>query len=193
MGKAKHPMHEGYTLSHLENDRDRTLHNASPVRQSRDSFLNAWENTEVTRAITIVLFFTTRWRHGCSRVRQSIVGPIPCVYKLWFGPPWETDRQTDLAMCCIWYIFQPCRWHVLLKAFLRFTNFTSIIPPSYSEANTFHIKWYRQLQNRVSQKSKWNVRPKTVWPASFSETVMSPCAHAEFMLTKAYYAVCFCQ
>ena len=63
-----------YTLSHLENDRDvtqrvegYTLQNASFVRQSRDSFLNAWENKEVTRAITSVLFCTTRWRHGRSR------------------------------------------------------------------------------------------------------------------------------
>ena len=41
----------------------------------RVSFLNAWENTDVTRAITSVLFCTTRWRHGRSRgeTKYSII------------------------------------------------------------------------------------------------------------------------
>ena len=38
------------------------------MRQSRCSFLNAWENTYVARAITISAFLrNTRWRHGRSR------------------------------------------------------------------------------------------------------------------------------
>ena len=53
-----------YTLSHPENDRDVTEH---AMRQSRCSFLNAWDNTQVARAMTSVFTRNTRWRHGCSR------------------------------------------------------------------------------------------------------------------------------
>ena len=34
------------------------------MRQSRCSFLNAWENTQVARAMTSVFLRNTRWRHG---------------------------------------------------------------------------------------------------------------------------------
>ena len=53
------------------------LHNASFVCQSRDSFLNAWENTEVTRAITSMLFCTMRWRHGRSRGETKYSCNVP--------------------------------------------------------------------------------------------------------------------
>ena len=63
-----------YTLSHPENVRDvtdrvqeYTLQDASFVRQSRCSFLNAWENTQVARAMSSVFLRNTRWRHGRSR------------------------------------------------------------------------------------------------------------------------------
>ena len=63
-----------YTLSHPENDRDvtdrvqeYTLQDASCLRQSRCSFLNAWENTKVARTMTSVFLRNTRWRHGRSR------------------------------------------------------------------------------------------------------------------------------
>ena len=44
-----------------------TLQDASFMRQSRCSFLNAWENTQVARAMTSVFLWNTRWRHGRSR------------------------------------------------------------------------------------------------------------------------------
>ena len=43
-----------------------TLQDASFMRQSRCSFLNAWENTQVARAMTSVFVWNTRWRHGRS-------------------------------------------------------------------------------------------------------------------------------
>ena len=36
------------------------------MRQSLDSFLNAWENTHVTRAIISIFFWNTCWRHSRS-------------------------------------------------------------------------------------------------------------------------------
>ena len=63
-----------YTLSHPENERDVTeraqgymLQDASFMRQSRCSFLNVSENTQVARAMTSVFVWNTRWRHGRSR------------------------------------------------------------------------------------------------------------------------------
>ena len=63
-----------YTLSHPENDCDvteraqgYTLQDASFMRQSRCSFLNAWENTQVERAMTSAFVWNTHWRHGRSR------------------------------------------------------------------------------------------------------------------------------
>ena len=56
-----------YTLSHPENDRDfteriqeYTLQDASFMRQSRCSFLNTWENTQVAHAMTSVFLRNTR-------------------------------------------------------------------------------------------------------------------------------------
>ena len=40
---------------------------ASFMRQSRCSFLNAWDNTQVARTMTSVFIRNTRWRHGRSR------------------------------------------------------------------------------------------------------------------------------
>ena len=52
-------MRKDYTLSHPENDREvteraqgYTMQDASFMRQSRCSFLNAFENTQVARAMT---------------------------------------------------------------------------------------------------------------------------------------------
>ena len=63
-----------YTLAHPENDGDVTERaqgctpqGASFMRQSRCSFLNAWENTQVVRAMKSVFLQNTRWRHGLSR------------------------------------------------------------------------------------------------------------------------------
>ena len=57
-----------YTLSHPENDRDVTEHaQGYTMRQSRCSFLNAWEDTQVARAMTSVFLWNARWRHGRSR------------------------------------------------------------------------------------------------------------------------------
>ena len=62
-----------YTLSHPKNDRDvteraqiYTLQNASIVRQSRCSFLNAWENTSTTGENPFVVGSACAWIHGCS-------------------------------------------------------------------------------------------------------------------------------
>ena len=59
-----------YCMSHLQNDvtppsaRQRIKRqNALFECQTRDSFLNVWENTDVTRKITRV-FCTTRWRQS---------------------------------------------------------------------------------------------------------------------------------
>ena len=61
-------------MSHPENDSDiteraqgYTLQDTSFMRQSRRSFLNAWENTQVVRAATNVFFRNTRWRHSRSQ------------------------------------------------------------------------------------------------------------------------------
>ena len=43
------------------------LQDASYMRQSRCSFLNAWENTQVACTMTSVFLRNTRWRHGRSR------------------------------------------------------------------------------------------------------------------------------
>ena len=63
-----------YTLSHPENNRDvterahgYTLQDTSFMRQSRCSFLNSWENTQVVQAMTSVFTRSTLWRHGRSR------------------------------------------------------------------------------------------------------------------------------
>ena len=37
------------------------------MRQYQFSFLNAWDNTQVARAISSVFVWNTRWRHGRSR------------------------------------------------------------------------------------------------------------------------------
>ena len=67
-----------YTLSYPENDRDITEHahgytlqDTSFMRQSRCSFLNAWENAQVARTMTSVFIWNTRWRHGRSRVETK--------------------------------------------------------------------------------------------------------------------------
>ena len=44
-----------------------TLQDASFMRQSRCSFLNVWENTQVARAMTNVFVWNTHWHHGRSR------------------------------------------------------------------------------------------------------------------------------
>ena len=69
-----------YTLSHPENDRDvterdkgNTLQDASFKRQSRNSFLNAWDNTPVTRAITSIFSGVRDDVTVVPTVRQSIV------------------------------------------------------------------------------------------------------------------------
>ena len=56
-----------YTLSHPENDRDvtervqeYTLQYASFMRQSRCSFLNALESTQVERTLTSIFLRNTR-------------------------------------------------------------------------------------------------------------------------------------
>lgn len=68
------PKMSPYTLFHPENDRDftectqgYTLQEASFMRQSRRSFLNAWENPQVARAVTSVFVGNTLWHHGSSR------------------------------------------------------------------------------------------------------------------------------
>ena len=63
-----------YTLSHPENNHDITEHaqeytlqEASFMCQSRCSFLNVWENTQVACAMKSVFLRNTRWCHGRSR------------------------------------------------------------------------------------------------------------------------------
>ena len=61
-----------YTLSHPENDRDvtgRTKGNTlqdSFMHQSRNSFLNMWDNTHVMCAILSIFLWNTCWRHSRS-------------------------------------------------------------------------------------------------------------------------------
>ena len=43
-----------------------TLQDASFMHQSRCYFLNAWENTQVTRAMKSAFPLNPRWRHGSS-------------------------------------------------------------------------------------------------------------------------------
>ena len=78
-----HQAFTNYTLSHPENDRDitdrvqeYTLQDASFMRQSRCSFLNAWENTQVARAMTSVFLRNTRWRQGLSRGETRYSGDL---------------------------------------------------------------------------------------------------------------------
>ena len=73
------------TLSHSGNDHDVTesaqgykLQDVFFVRQSRCSFLNAWENTQVACAMTSVFVWNTRWRHGRSRSETKY-----SVYQQW--------------------------------------------------------------------------------------------------------------
>ena len=69
-----------YTLSQPKKDRDVTERlriyaarhrewriKGAFMRHSRCSFLNAWENVQVARAITSIFLWNTRWRHGRSR------------------------------------------------------------------------------------------------------------------------------
>ena len=69
-----------YTLSRLKNDSDVTEHSpgymlqyASFMRQSRCSFLNLWESTQVARTITSVFLRNTHWGHSRSRGETKYV------------------------------------------------------------------------------------------------------------------------
>ena len=137
------PVHDkrtNYTWSHPENDRDvteraqgYTLQDASFMRQSRCSFLNAWENTQVACAMTSVFVWNTRWRHGHSRgeTKYSCHALATPIYRNSTGRAWlcsqaEVPYPIDLnpchtscytlAMPILWYKYtRLCHAHFMVQ------------------------------------------------------------------------------
>ena len=92
-------LNQYYTLSHPENDCDvteraqgYTLQDASFMRQSRCSFLNAWENTQVARAMTskgsssglradVTVVLEMEYRHVCTHLNGFLMAILNVVTK----------------------------------------------------------------------------------------------------------------
>ena len=99
-------MYPFYTLSHPENDVDVTepvqecmLQDASLMRQSQCSFLNAWENTQVPRAMTSVFRGIRADVTVVLEVRQSIV--------MW-----------PLTFCLNFYLLNKCSFCICMAQYL---------------------------------------------------------------------------
>ena len=104
--------HGCYTLSHPENGRDATerargytLQDTSFMRQSRCSFLNAWENTHFARAITSAFPLVRANVTVVLDVRQSIdLSFDPITNELTWIVIWHQRRPT---MHLLWQVVLP--------------------------------------------------------------------------------------
>ena len=69
------------TMTSLSAPKDTRCKTHPLLSQSCCSFLNAWDNTQVSRAMKSVLVWNTRWRHGRSRGETKYSSH--CIQHMW--------------------------------------------------------------------------------------------------------------